>query len=46
MLASADSVLRCISVLVFLESVDHMLVRLLNFFRNDFGQRSVKELQR
>ena len=45
-LASDDSLLRRISVLVFNESVDHMLVRLLNFFRNDFGQRSVKELQR
>ena len=38
--------LRSISVLVFNESVDHTLVRLLNFFRSDFGQRSVKVLQR
>ncbi len=45
-LASDDSFLRHISVLVFDESVDHMLVRLLNFFRSDFGQRSMKELQR
>ena len=44
-LASDDSVLRRISVLVFNESVDHMLVRLLTFFRNGFGERSVKELQ-
>ena len=46
MLASDDSLLRRISVLVFNESVDHMPVRLFNFFRNDFGQRSVKEVQR
>ena len=45
-LASDDSLLRCISVLVFNESVDHMVVQLLTFFRNGFGERSVKELQR
>ncbi len=45
-LASDDSLLQRISVLVFNKSVDHMLVRLLNFFRSDFGQRSVKEVQR
>ena len=45
-LAWNDSLLRRLSVLVLNKSVKHMLVRLLNFFRNDFGQRSVKELQR
>ena len=45
-LASDALLFRRLSVLVFLESVDCMLVRLLNFFRNDFGQRSMKELQR
>ena len=45
-LASDDSLLRCISILVFNESVNHMLVRLLTFFRDGFGERSVKELQR
>ncbi len=46
MLACDNSLLRYISVLMFNESVDHMLVRLLTFFRNSFRERSVKELQR
>ena len=45
-LASDDSLLRRIYVLVFNESLEHMLVRFLNFFRSDFRQRSVKEMQR
>ena len=45
-LASDDSLLRRVSVSVFNESVEHMLVRLLNFFGSDFGHRSVKEVQR
>ena len=39
-LASDDSLLRRVSVLVFNESVEHKLMRLLNFFRSDFGQRT------
>ncbi len=41
-LASDDSILLRIAETVFLESVDRMLVPLLNFFRSDFGKRSVK----
>ncbi len=40
-MASDDSLLRRVSVLVFNVSVDHMLVRLLTSFRNGFGERSV-----
>ena len=32
--------------LVFNETVEHMLLRLLTFFQDGFGERSVKELQR
>ncbi len=46
MLASDDAILHRIAETVFLESVDRMLMRLLNFFRSDLGHRSVKEVQR